>query len=190
MIDLFSGDSVVAAPSLFQVSGSGAIPTSPLQFTFEQIPVELACELNKKWHSRLPRIEPITIYAGGHMFNVGAKYDGKWYAVGIWSSPVAQNRFNNGKEILELRRLAICEDAPANTATRMISIMVKLIRKKYPDIKRLISYQDTEVHLGTIYKASNWFVGAKNNGLSWTTKTRTRNKEQTMAPKVRWEYQL
>ena len=49
---------------------------------------------------------------------------------------------------------AIASDAPKYTATRMLSIMVKRIKKEFPDIVRLISYQDTEVHKGTIYKAA------------------------------------
>jgi hypothetical protein len=69
----------------------------------------------------------------------------------------------------------------------MIRIMVDLIRKKFPEITRLISYQDTEVHKGIIYKASGWKVGGESNGISWTTKNRQRNKEQTLAKKIRWE---
>jgi hypothetical protein len=103
---------------------------------------------------------------------------------------VAQNRFKDGKHILELRRLAISKEAPKNTASRMIKVMISIIRQKFPDIKKLISYQDTEVHRGTIYKASNWKIGAKVRGLSWTTKNRKRNPEQTLAKKIRWEYQL
>jgi len=89
--------------------------------------------------------------------------------------------------MLELRRMAISKDAPKNTASSMIGVMVKLIKKKFPELKRLISYQDTEVHAGTIYKASGWVIGGESEGISWTTGTRARNKEQTMAKKIRWE---
>jgi hypothetical protein len=68
--------------------------------------------------------------------------------------------------------------------------MVMMIRKKFPELNRLISYQDTEVHHGTIYKASGWTIGGESEGISWTNKTRQRNKEQTMAKKIRWEKQL
>ena len=117
--------------------------------------------LNELWHSRLPKI---------HWSNVVRNTDYICYAiysgdmvcgVGIWSSPVAQNRFANGREMLELRRLAIANDAPPNTATRAISLMQDDIKKAMLDIKRLISYQDTSVHKGTIYKASNWVIDRK-----------------------------
>lgn len=181
------GDSIKVERSLFQVGEGGAVPTSPLQLELEVIKPQLACEMNKKWHSRLPLIDWSNVVRNTHYVCYGARYNGAWYAVAIWSSPVAQNRFADGKKMLELRRLAISQDAPQNTATRMMSIMVKKIKKKFPDINRLISYQDTEVHTGTIYKASNWEIGGESEGLSWTTLKRNRNKEQTLARKVRWE---
>lgn len=181
------GDSIKVSRSLFQVGEGGALPTSPLQLKIVEIKSQLACELNEKWHSRLPKIHWSNVVRNTHYVCYAAEYDYKYYAVGIWSSPVAQNRFPDGKKMLELRRLAICGDAPKNTATRIMSIMIKLIKKKFPEINRLISYQDTEVHSGTIYKAGGWKVGGESAGISWTTKNRQRNKEQTMAKKVRWE---
>ena len=68
--------------------------------------------------------------------------------------------------------------------------MVKDIKNKMKDIELLISYQDTEVHSGTIYKASNWTAAYTNRGQSWSNKTRQRNEEQTLAAKTRWEYAL
>jgi hypothetical protein len=150
----------------------------------------LACDLNEKWHSRLPKIHWSNVVRNTHYICFAAKYDGRYYAVGIWSSPVAQNRFADGKHMLELRRMAICSDAPKNMASRMIRVMVAIIKKRFSDIYRLISYQDTEVHKGTIYKASGWEIGGESKGLSWTTKSRERNKEQTMAKKIRWELLL
>jgi hypothetical protein len=73
----------------------------------------------------------------------------------------------------------------------MLSKMEKDIRKRFPDIIRLISYQDTEVHLGTIYKAANWVaVSQSKAGLSWSDSGRERNAEQSQASKVRWERNL
>jgi hypothetical protein len=96
----------------------------------------------------------------------------------------------NGERILELRRLAISEPCPKNTATWMIAKMVKVIAKDLTEIDRLISYQDTEVHLGTIYKAANWIPVVTSKGTSWTNDTRKRNVEQSIADKVRWEYYI
>ena len=152
-----SCDSLMVERTLFQVGDGGSIPTSPLQLKVERINVHLACKMNEEWHSRLPRIHWSNVARNTHYVCYGASYDYRWYAVGIWSSPVA--RLLDNKSILELRRLAICRDAPKNTASRMICVMVKLIRKRLPQITKLISYQDTAVHNGTIYKASGWRVG-------------------------------
>lgn len=172
---------------LFQSQDDGSIPISPLQFIIKEISAKTACELNSKWHSRLPYIHWSNVVRNTHYVCYGAFFNGNCFAVGIWSSPVAQNRFKEGRKILELRRMAISDKCPKNTASRMIRIMLLLIQKKFPDITRLISYQDTEVHQGTIYKCSGWIKTVECDGISWTTKKRKRNKEQTIAKKIRWE---
>lgn len=68
--------------------------------------------------------------------------------------------------------------------------MRRHIQKVFPEIALLVSYQDTEVHFGTIYKADNWQAVHESPGTSWTNKTRQRNKEQSLAVKVRWEYRF
>ena len=173
---------------LFQMEYGGASPTSALQLQITEATVHLACRLNKLWHSRLPNIHWSNIVRNTHYVCYVASYNNVYYATAIWSSPVAQNRLLNGDTILELRRLAISDDAPKNTASRMIRIMKNNIVKKYPDITKLISYQDTEVHAGIIYKASGWKSTTTSPGISWSTNNRTRNTEQTKAPKIRWEY--
>jgi len=89
--------------------------------------------------------------------------------------------------MLELRRLALSERCPKNTASRVIAIMVKLIRKKFPEINRLISYQDCSEHTGTIYKASGWTPTNKTKLLDWTTNKRKRAPLQSKSDKIRWE---
>ena len=64
------------------------------------------------------------------------------------------------------------------------------IKKRFPSITRLISYQDTEVHQGTIYKAGGWISTAVSDGVSWSATGRKRNTDQTTATKVRWEFKL
>ena len=95
-----------------------------------------------------------------------------------------------GADALELRRLAISQDAPRNTASRMLSVMRKAIKKKMPHIKLLISYQDTDVHQGTIYKASGWSAASVSKaGMHWGD-TRKRSKAQSTASKIRWEQRV
>lgn len=107
-----------------------------------------------------------------------------------WSSPVAQNRMKDGKRILELRRLALSDVCPKNTATFAISRMIKKIRVKFPDIIKLVSYQDTSVHLGTIYKAANWTKAGQVEFMDWNTSARKRRTKQSDSSKIRWEYMM
>ncbi len=167
-----------------------APPASPKQFEISVIRAQTACLLNEKWHSRLPVIDWSNVVRNTHYICFAAEFEGDYYASAIWSSPVAQNRFKYGKQILELRRMAVSQEAPRNTATRMLAHMRKHIEKSMPDIALLISYQDTEVHQGTIYKADNWVAVNQTKGTSWTTSKRERNDDQTLANKVRWEYKL
>jgi hypothetical protein len=180
-----SGDGARVAYPLFQEEDGGSSPTSPLQLNIYEISVERAVELNKQWHSRLPRItNPY-----GDQICFGAEFEGRLYACAIWTMPVA--RMFNGKGYLELRRMAISADAPNNTASRMISVMTKIIRKVKPHIVKLISYQDTEVHTGTIYKASGWtLANISHDPNGWQRKCRKRDKGQTTADKIRWEKDL
>jgi hypothetical protein len=114
-------------------------------------------------------------------------FDWQYFAVGIWSSPVS--RSFDIDTVLELRRLAVSDKCPKFTATWMIGKMVKDIAKNLPMIDRLISYQDTEVHTGTIYKAANWQKTNTTKFSPWD-KSRDRLVAQTTADKIRWEYNL
>ena len=182
----FGFHSMRQSEPLFFDMQSFNMPKSCKELNLSVITVKRACELNKLWHSRLPIIDWSNVVRNTHYVNYVMIKDGIFFAVAIWSSPVAGNRMTAGDKCLELRRLAISPDAPKYTATRMISLMVKDIKKRFPDIMKLVSYQDTEVHTGTIYKASNWYAEKEVQGISWTTNTRKRNKEQTIAKKIRW----
>ena len=117
---------------------SDAIPTNPHQLILREIKPQLASALNEKWHSRLPKIHWSNITRNTHYVCYGIWNSQECIGVGIWSSPVAQNRFKDGKKMLELRRLALSNKCPKNSASRVISIMVKLIHRKFPEINRLI----------------------------------------------------
>lgn len=176
--------------SLFDFTVDYDAPTSPKQFELKVIRAQTACNLNAKWHSRLPIIDWSNVVRNTHYVCFGLMYEGEYFASAIWSSPVAQNRFTYGRQMLELRRMAISNNCPFNTATWMLAKMRKYIQVNMPDIALLISYQDTEVHAGTIYKADNWDAVSESPGLSWTTDKRDRNVEQSLAVKVRWEYRF
>jgi hypothetical protein len=177
------GDSIRVVHPLFREEGDGSIPISPLQLEISWMPLDVAVTLNSDWHSRLPAItNPQNCRA------MGALFGGRYFAVALWGPPVA--REYNGRGYLELRRMAIASDAPKNTGSRMLRIMRLIIYRERPDISRLISYQDTAVHTGTIYKGAGWTIGGmkKNVGTGWNT--RKRSAMQTTADKVRWELSI
>ena len=182
-------DDVRVAYPLFHTGSGGAKPTSALQLLIHEIPIDTAIALNKKWHSRLPEYRTGCRPRQHAWICFGAEYDGIFYATAIWSHP--NNRFLDNEHTLELRRMAISPDRPKNTASRMLRIMVKIIRQQNPEFTRFISYQDTEVHAGTIYKASNWKSVAENNAMDYTFGgNRERPTQKYMARKIRWELNI
>jgi hypothetical protein len=185
------GDCIRVVHPLFQEEGSGSTPTSPLQLHFGQISVPQAIALNALWHSRLPRVVRGNIDRNRHRVCYAAEFAGVFYAAAIWSSPVAGDALTKSEFWLELRRMAIADDAPRNTASRMLSWMVRDIRRQFPELARLISYQDTDVHAGTIYKAAGWTAGHEvtdtNWGLRRSVHGRKRNDVVAPGKKIRWE---
>lgn len=144
-------------------------------------------ELNRLWHSRLPEIQNWKMCEG-----YGAECNNLYYAVALWSVPCNQNLYLQG--CWELRRMAVAADAPKFTASRMLAVMSRMIRVEHPEVKRLISYQDTEVHKGTIYKAAGWTcVGKTHEGgkCGWDNNVRFRReangKDPLLSVKHRWE---
>lgn len=177
-------ESVRVAHPLYQAEGRGSTPTSALQLRVVRVSFPKAVELNKAWHSRLPS------YGRGFIKNQSdlcwaAEFDGVYYAVGIWSNPVARNLPQQAW--LELRRLAVAPDAPRNTASRVLGVMIRLIPKEKPLVDRLVSYHDTEVHTGGIYRATGWTPTIVSQGTDWAASKRGRPPSQTTAPKQRWE---
>lgn len=142
------GDSIRVLRPLFQGGEGGSSPTSPLQLVFSLCPKDYARVLNRAWHSRLPECQRGPWTEAFH-----AEFEGVTYAVALWNSPSARCLPQHWRE---LRRLACAPDAPRFTPSRFLSWMVRWYRKNHPEVEHLISYQDTAVHLGTIYRASGW----------------------------------
>ncbi len=181
-------DSIRVMHPLFHSGEGGSTPTSALSLRFHECQLADAISLNRLWHSRLPKVVASNITRNARWACYGAEAEnGLTYAVAIWSSPSAMGLPYH--EWLELRRMAIADDAPKNTASRMLAWMTRDIRKRFPEIVRLISYQDCDVHTGTIYKAAGWTATVKsmdhrNRGLR---SGRKRNMSQTTSTKQRWE---
>jgi len=149
--------------------------------------------LNALWHSVLPETYLGNLVGSRRTAFYGAYFQHRWYAVAIWTDPIAANRLKDGEKIMELRRLAIAPDAPRNTASRMLGVMRRLLMKKYPDVIRLISYQSVEHHTGSIYRAAGWESTAKSKFTVWhegDPKDNSRRVSQITSEKVRWQIEL
>ena len=189
---IMGGDSIRVVHPLFREEGDGSTPISPLQLEIAEVDVRTAQRLNELWHSVLPVTDTGNLTRNKHYVFFAAHFKNRFYAVAIWTSPVAGHKMKDNGFLLELRRFAISEDAPANTASRMLKIMKLMIRKKYPEICRLVSYQHLDHHTGTIYKAAGWSPGAVSKvGQQWhTRKGREQRLVQTKSGTLRWEMQL
>jgi hypothetical protein len=181
------GESIMAMQPLLQEDEGGSIPTSPLQMRVISIHYDLARMLNGKWHSRLPKIgDPPGIRKVMPCF--AATFEDRVFAIAIWSHPVSRELPQN--EWLELRRMAVCDERPRNTASWMLGIMAKLLRKERPELVKLISYQDLSVHSGAIYKAAGWTPTVIKKYRPWSNATRKRPPCQSTGDKQRWERDL
>ena len=180
---------------LFWKDKDGELPMSAKQLEIVEISRYIARDLNTLWHSRLPIYD--TGFCLNSLVSFGASYKNVFYAIAIWTNPVAPNLPQH--KWIELRRMAISEDAPKYTATRMLSKMQKHIKKNFPLVTTLVSYQDVEAHKGTIYKAANWVADNIHKGGSWDRpnsknsngKPRTRpDRNNAIGIKQRWIYKL
>lgn len=184
------GDGAVVALPLFHEDDGGSIPTSPLQLRFRGCDVHQAESLNNRWHSRFPHIDK-QLLRGDWAHCFVAQYGNLLLAVGIWSRPIAANRMRDGDRLLELRRFAVCSDAPKNTASRMLGWMVREVSRIHPGLLRVVSYQDTSVHAGTIYKACGWTPVSRSKFVDWNTHGQVKGRvTQSTADKIRWEKQI
>lgn len=169
---------------LFQAGEGGSIPTSALQLRFEEIGMREAVVLNRLWHSRLPNIDKRL----GNRTCYGAHFGGVLYAVAIWTNPVCNQLPQD--TWLELRRMAIAPDAPKNTASRMLGWMARDLPKRLPHLAVLVSYQDRDVHAGTIYKAAGWTgtdLPTRSEHGHWARERGRPRKSRAILRKVRWE---
>ena len=184
-------DDVAVAYPLFQEDRGGSIPTSALEFTLVEIGMRRAQELNRQWHSMLPRTDLGNLLCGNTSVAYAAEYDGRQYAVAIWSQPIIRAMCDG--TTIELRRLAICSKAPKNTASRMLAVMRRLVKRKFPFLGKAISYLAVDNHKGTIYRAAGWkpvgdIVAARPQRFSNINKnTRATGPLQTHSRKQRWE---
>lgn len=163
-------------------------PAGLKDFVLQEVSPILASKMVRLWHSVLPNIAATNIQRNRHYVCFAMVCTGYAYAVAVYSSPV--NRHLDDGATLELRRLAISDTCPRNTATWFMARCERLLKKKLPEIAKLVSYHDTSKHRGTIYRAGNWSDVANVRYVAWARTRTDRAPSQTKAPKVRWEKAL
>ncbi len=135
---------------LFPAEESAPPAASSLHFA----PVTLATAktLNRLWHSRFPEFG-----GGGMRAAYAAEWGGVYYAVAIWTNPSSPKLPQ--RAWLMLKRWAIADDAPPQTASRMMSYMLRHLRRTFREVTTLVSYSDPQRHEGGIYRACSWEEG-------------------------------
>jgi hypothetical protein len=77
------------------------------------------------------------------------------YGVGATNNIASPYGLKQG-QVIELLRMAL--NGKQESTTKALAISIKLVAKKNPNVKLLVSYADSEQgHFGTIYQATNWF---------------------------------
>ena len=78
----------------------------------------------------------------------------------------------NNDEYLELNRLWIDDELGANAESKTISLCLKWVKEKKPELKWIISFADGMMgKVGTIYQATNFtYTGFRKDGGIWMTK--------------------
>jgi len=158
----------------------------------KKMPVDEGIAFNSAHHSRLPNLQ-----RGPWMHVFGWYVSGVLVAVAFWHNTSARGL---PQDWLELRRMAICDEAPRFTASKMLGKMRRWLSAN-TNATRLISYQDVQVHTGTIYKASGWTPtyisrprlrdrSKPRAGTSRQYRTDSNGGAPASAAKVRWELSL
>lgn len=76
------------------------------------------------------------------------------YGIGATNNIASPYGLKQG-QVIELLRMAL--NGKQESTTKALAISIRLVSKKNPNVKLLVSYADSEQgHIGTIYKATNW----------------------------------
>lgn len=170
-----------------------AVPPRARNLSLDRVEPAVARLYVAAWHSRLP-----TTQRGPWRLAFTASFEQDVYASALWHNPSARGL---PQDWLELRRLACAPDAPHCTASWMLGAMARWIRATWPNVPRLISYQDTEVHRGIIYKAAGWTPAAiskarvrnranARHGTTRAYRSDLNGQNPAGSAKVRWEMEL
>lgn len=76
------------------------------------------------------------------------------YGIGATNNIASPYGLKQG-QVIELLRMAL--NGKQQSTTKALAISMRLVAKKNPNVKLIVSYADSEQgHIGTIYQATNW----------------------------------
>lgn len=130
------------------------------------IPSSVGVPFVKKHHYSGKVTNNSTLYMG--VFLGGILHGVASFGQGIDKSKTIGLVKNTGwNDYLELNRMAFDGELPKNSESRFISIAVKLLKKKAPHIRWILSYADaTQCGDGAIYRASGFYLTQINKNKS------------------------
>lgn len=137
------------------------------------LPAKLAGDFIKKHH-----------YSGkvcqNSQLHFGVFYEGLLHGVMQFGPSLDKSKIKGlvegtgWNEFIELNRMAFDDVLPRNSESRAIAMAVRLIRKKAPHIKWIISFADAcQCGDGTIYRASGFVLTGFSSGSIFANKDRT-----------------
>ena len=119
-------------------------------------------------------------YPASAKLYTGIFYNNQLVGMVIYGSPVGPQVVNavfkpeaglNHNNILELKRLFLVDDknllpddAKKNLAGYSIVNGNKMVDEKFPDVKAIVTYSDSQHHTGAVYKATNAIYQGEANG--------------------------
>ncbi len=148
-----AGSAVAARPKSNR-AGGGALPTPALhQLSVRPVPFSVAKRMLEREHylHSFPggTVLAFSVFYGSHL--TGALTLGAGPAHAYWLVADAAS-----KDCCALSRFWLDGSLPKNTASRILAVVTRLIRRP-TTLKFLITYADpAHGHTGTIYQATNW----------------------------------
>ena len=134
-------------------NGSPALQLSPRDLTLRVVPPAVSAELfvrHHYLHSAPAGVKlALGVFAGDHLSG----------AVALNAGPLNGWRLVDGarrEDCLCLARLWLADDLPRNSESRVLGLVVRVLRR-HTTVKFLVSYADPAAgHIGTIYQAAGW----------------------------------
>ncbi len=149
---------VTASTAGDQPAGRGSTPTAALQpslraLRLELVPQAVAAALFVRWHYL--HSAPAGVKLAFGVF-AESRLGG---ALALNAGPINGWRLVAGAgrtDCLCLARLWLADDLPPNSESRVLALMVRLLRR-HTRVRFLLSYADPAAgHVGTIYQAAGW----------------------------------